>query len=180
MELLFKFPGDPRLNTYSWMDYVRLRDENHVFSDLLAVATSRHQVTGEWLESEVVDCMYIGGHFFDVLGLQPAIGRLISSQNDRVGSADAAVAVISWSYWQSRFSLDPAVLGRSVLVNGVPATIIGVTPREFVGVQRIDPPPGCRSRWSRWSEPEPVDRRDALRRPLRADQARRIARTGNG
>jgi predicted permease len=141
VELLFKFPGDPRLNMYSWIDYVRLRDENHVFADLLAISTGRHQVTGELLESEVVDCMYVGGNFFNVLDLQPAIGSLISSQNDRVGSADAAVAVISWSYWQSRFNLDPAVLGRSVFVNGVPATIIGVTPREFFGVQLgIDPP----------------------------------------
>ncbi len=123
-----------------------------MFSDLLAISSGRHQVTGELVKSEVVDCMYVGGNFFDVLGLEPAIGRLISSQNDRVGSADAAVAVISWSYWQSRFNLDPAVLGRSVLVNGVPATIIGVTPREFVGVQiGIDPPCGCRSRWSRCS-----------------------------
>jgi predicted permease len=141
VELLFKFPGDPRLNLYSWADYVRLRDENHVFSALLAIASGRYQVTGEALESEVVDGMYVGGNFFDVLGVQPAIGRLISSQHDRVGSADAAVAVISWSYWQSRFNLDPAVLGRSVSVNGVPATIIGVTPPEFFGVQvGINPP----------------------------------------
>jgi predicted permease len=141
VELLFKFPGDPRLNVYSWTDYLRLRDENHVFSDLLAISSSRHQVTGERLDPEVVDAMYVGGNFFDGLGLQPAIGRLISPQNDRVGSAETAVAVISWSYWQSRFNLDPAVLGRSVFVNGVPATIIGVTPREFFGVQvGIDPP----------------------------------------
>ena len=135
VELLFKFPGDPRLNMYSWTDYVRLRDENHVFSELLAISPSRHQVMGELLESEDVDTMYVGGNFFDALGVQPAIGTLISSQNDRVGAADAAVAVISWSYWQSRFNLDPAVLGRSLSVNGVPTTIIGVTAREFFGVQ---------------------------------------------
>jgi predicted permease len=141
VELLYKFPGDPRLNMYSWTDYLHVRDENHVFSDLLAISRGRHRVTGEWLKSEVVDCMYVGGKFFDVLGLKPEIGRLISAQNDRVGSSDAAVAVISWSYWQSRFNLDPAVAGRSVLVDGVPATIIGVTPREFVGVQTgLDPP----------------------------------------
>jgi predicted permease len=141
VELLFKFPGDPRLNMYSWTDYVRLRDENQVFSGLLAISRSRHQVMGELLEAEVVDAMYVGGNFFDALGVQPAIGKLIDSQNDRVGSAAAAVAVISWSYWQSRFNLDPAVLGRPLSVNGVPTTIIGVTPREFFGVQvGLDPP----------------------------------------
>ena len=129
VELLFKFPGDPRLNMYSWTDYVRLRDENHVFSDLLAISRSRHEVMGELVEPEVVDAMYVGGTFFDALGVQSAIGRLISSRNDRVGSSDAAVAVISWSYWQSRFNLDAAVLGRSLSVDGVPTTIIGVSSR---------------------------------------------------
>src|SRR5688572_26179547 len=122
VELLFKFPGDPRLNMYSWTDYLRLRNESPVFSGLLAISRSRHQVMGELLEAEVVDAMYVVGNFFDALGVQPAIGKLIDSQNDRVGSADAAVAVISWSYWQSRFNLDPAVLGRSLSVNGVPTT----------------------------------------------------------
>ena len=141
VELLFKFPGDPRLNMYSWTDYVRLRDENRVFSNLVAISPGRHQVTGEFVEPEVVDAMYVGGNFFDTLGVRPAIGTLISSRNDRVGSVDAAVAVISWSYWQRRFNLDPAVLGGSLSVDGVPTTIIGVTPREFFGVQvGLDPP----------------------------------------
>jgi predicted permease len=141
VELLFKFPGDPRLNMYSWTDYVRLRDENHVFSDLLAISRSRHQVMGESVEPEVVDAMYVGGNFFETLGVRPALGTLIGSRNDRVGSADAAVAVISWSYWRSRFNLDPAVLGASLSVDGVRTTIIGVTQREFFGVQvGLDPP----------------------------------------
>jgi hypothetical protein len=66
VELLSKFPGDPRLNLYSWTDYLYLRDENHVFSDLLAISRGRHQVTGDRLTPEVVDCMYVGGNFFDV------------------------------------------------------------------------------------------------------------------
>ena len=44
----------------------------------------------------------------------PAIGRLIGVQDDQLGAADAAVAVVSWSYWRNRFNLDPAILGKRI------------------------------------------------------------------
>lgn len=140
VEMLWKYPGDPRLNNYGWKDYERLREQNHVFADLIAMSPGRFQVTGRTLGAEVVDGVYVSGNFFDVLGLRPAIGRLIGPQDDRIGSA-GAVAVISWSYWRTHFNLDPAVLGKSLVVSDVPATIVGVTPREFFGLQLgMDPP----------------------------------------
>ena len=141
VEMLWKYPGDPRLNNYGWKDYEHFRDQNHVFSDLIAMSLGRFQVTNTTVEPEVVDGVYVAGNFFEVLGLRPAIGRLIGPQEDKVGSASAAVAVISWSYWQNRFNLDPALLGTLLVVNDVPTTIIGVTPREFFGLQLgMDPP----------------------------------------
>jgi predicted permease len=141
VEMLWKYPGDPRLNNYGWKDYERLREHNHVFTDLIAMSPGRLQVTGRTLGPEVVDGVYVPGNFFDVLGVRPAIGRLIGPPDDQIGSARVAVAVISWSYWQSHFNLDPAVLGKSLVVNDVPTTIIGVTPREFFGLQLgMDPP----------------------------------------
>lgn len=134
VEMLWKYPGDPRLNNYGWKDYERLREQNHVFTDLIAMSPGRFQVTGRTLGPEVVDGVYVPGNFFDVLGVRPAIGRLIGPREEQIGSA-GAVAVISWSYWQSHFNLDPAVLGKSLVVNDVPTTIIGVTPREFFGLQ---------------------------------------------
>ena len=135
------------------------------------------------LEPEVVDGMYVSGNFFDVLGLR-ARDRHVSSVRGtiRVGSADAAVAVISWSYWQSRFNLDPAVLGRSLVVNGVPTTIIGVTPREFFGLQLgMDPPlwlPVATGAVD--SEAEPPGRRLVDASPRGAAEAWRNARAGAG
>jgi len=141
VELLFKAPGDPRLNSYWWMDYEHLRGENHVFSNLMAVSLDRRQVSHDARAPEVVACMYVGGDFFDVLGIQPAIGRLIRPENARVGTSDSAVAIIGWSYWQSQFNLDPAVVGTSLLIDRVPMRIIGVAPREFVGLQvGMEPP----------------------------------------
>ena len=75
VELLFKFPGDPRLNqNFWWMDYERLRDERRVFSNLQAVSLDHRTFHTIPLAPEVVACMYMGGDFFDVLGIRPAIG----------------------------------------------------------------------------------------------------------
>ena len=141
VELLFKFPGDPRLNEYWWMDYEHLRDANDVFSTLMAVSLDHRHVSHDALAAEDAACLYVGGDFFDVLGIRPAIGRLIGPENARAGTSESAVAVISWSYWQSRFNLDPKVLGTSLLIDRVPTRIIGVAPRGFFGLQRgIEPP----------------------------------------
>src|SRR5256885_2286798 len=128
VELLFKFPGDPRLNSYSLSNYEYFRDENHVFSDLIGVANARFQVSGGQLAPEVVDGGFVVANFFSVLGVQPAIGRLITPE-------DASSAVVSWSYWQTRFNGDAAVLGQQLVVDGAPVTIVGVAAREFFGLQ---------------------------------------------
>jgi predicted permease len=143
VELLFKYPRDPRLNMYPWKYYERFRDQNHVFSDLIAMSaqSGRFQVAGPTFGPEVVDGMYVSGNFFEALGLEPAIGRLIGPEESQIGSARATVAVIPWSYWQSRFNLDPTVVGKRLVVDDVPITIIGVTRREFFGLQLgMDPP----------------------------------------
>jgi predicted permease len=143
VELLFKYPRDPRLNMYPWKHYERFRDENHVFADLVAVSAEpgHFQVTGSTYGPEVVDAMYVSANFFGALGLQPAIGRLIGPEESQIGSPRATIAVITWSYWQSHFNLDPTVLGKRLVVNTVPVTIIGVTRPEFFGLQLgMDPP----------------------------------------
>ena len=72
------------------------------------------------------------GNYFRVLGLKPAIGRLIGPE-DVPAERRGDVAVVSWSYWNSRFHRDPAVLGKRIFVNDAPKTIIGVAPRNYVG-----------------------------------------------
>ena len=134
VEPLFKYPRDPWLNLYRWSDYERVRHDSHVFSDLIAMSPKQFQLTDSTLGAELVDGAFVSDNFFSALGLQPAIGRLIGTPDDGIGSA-AAISVISWSYWKTRFNLDPAVLGRSLVVNDVPTTIVGVTPRGFFGLQ---------------------------------------------
>jgi len=135
VEFLNRYPGDPPLNVFSWQSYEYFRDHNHVFSGLTGVRPSRFHVRGEGLEPETVDGEVAIGNFFRMLGVKPAIGRLIDPGDDRAGAADSTVAVVSWSYWKNKFNLDPAILGRRIVVEDVPVTVVGVTPREFFGVQ---------------------------------------------
>lgn len=72
------------------------------------------------------------GNFFPALGVQPALGRLLGPGDDEPGAAPAAV--VSWAFWQSRFNLDPRLLGTRIVVDDVPATVVGVAAREFSGL----------------------------------------------
>jgi len=74
----------------------------------------------------------VSGNYFEVLGLHPALGRLLTADDDREAGAHP-VAVISHAYWRSRFSSDPAVVGETLVINGQPMTILGVAPRGFKG-----------------------------------------------
>ena len=128
VEFLAQYPRDPPLNVFSQQSYAYFRDHNHVFSALTGASPSRFNVRGEGLEPETVDGEAVIGNFFGMLGVKPAIGRLIAP-------GDSAVAVVSWSYWNNKFNREPAILGKRFVVEGVPLTVVGVTPREFFGLQ---------------------------------------------
>ena len=74
----------------------------------------------------------VSGNFFQVLGVRPAAGRLLTPQDD-VTPGGHPVAVISYAYWEQRFGRDPAVVGRQVTINNTPMTIVGVAPEGFIG-----------------------------------------------
>jgi predicted permease len=74
----------------------------------------------------------VSGSYFPVLGLQPAIGRLLTPDDDRTPGAHEVV-VLSHDYWRRRFQENPSVLGQTLIVNGHGMTIVGVTPRGFEG-----------------------------------------------
>jgi predicted permease len=76
--------------------------------------------------------MLVSGSYFPVLGLRPALGRLLSEQDDRT-LGESPVVVLSYAYWQDRFARDPGVLNQALIVNGQAMTIVGVAPRGFEG-----------------------------------------------
>lgn len=135
VEVLSRYPGEPRMSSFSWRHYEHFRDHNRSFSDLLAVSRARFQVAVGGRQPETVDGEYVAGNFFTALGVRPALGRVIEAGDDRVDSSSAASAVVSWSYWASRLQADPTVVGTVIVVNDVPATVVGVAPQEFFGLQ---------------------------------------------
>jgi putative ABC transport system permease protein len=133
VEPLSRYPGDPRMNGFSWESYHDLRDHNTVFADVVGDIPARFQVGRDRGTAEPVDGEYVVGTLFRTLGVRPALGRLIEPGDAHPGATP--VIVLSWSYWKRQFDLDPAVLGMQLSVDGVPATIVGVTPRAFTGLQ---------------------------------------------
>lgn len=78
--------------------------------------------------------MLASASIYAVLGVQPAIGRLFVAGDDRVEGA-SPVVVLSYRYWQSRFGGDPGIVGRSIVINRVSFTVIGVTARDFQAIE---------------------------------------------
>jgi len=85
------------------------------------------------LDAGTVRAEYVTAGIFDVLGLRMARGRGFAADEDRA-EAPRAVAVLAFDTWQSRFGGDPEILSRRILLDGIPFTVVGVTPREFTGV----------------------------------------------
>jgi putative ABC transport system permease protein len=137
VELLQHAPGDPEpgFNEFSWGAYQAMRDGNHVFSDLFIGSTMNFfPVRADKLQPQTVFGGSVGGTFFQALGVRAAAGRLIGPEDDHVGY-HAPVAVVSWSFWKSRFNLDPGIIGKKVVVgDDAPLTVIGVTQRGFYGL----------------------------------------------
>ncbi len=75
--------------------------------------------------------MLVSGSYFPVLGLRPALGRLMGPDDDKTVGAHP-VAVLSYTFWEERFGSDPSVVGQNIVVNGQQMTILGVAPEGFV------------------------------------------------
>ena len=133
VELFNQYPGDPLFNGFSWDAYQLMRNHNHVLSDLIVDSPTSFVIRGRMLEPHRILGGYLSGTFFETLGLRPAIGRFMGPEADDLGHPPA-VAVVSWSYWKGKFNLDPAILGREIIVNDKPVTIIGVAEQGFHGL----------------------------------------------
>ena len=123
---------------FSYPMYRDLRDRNSVFSGL--IATDWTQVGVQWHnQPDLVAAELVSGNYFDVLGVKPALGRVLVASDDLVSDANPVV-ILSFSYWQRRFGSDPSVINQSLLVNGRPFTILGVAAPGFHSVVMGDTP----------------------------------------
>ncbi len=115
--------------------YPMFRDLERTQTDLTGLAAHRAfeanlSMKGQTPQS--AEGMMVSGSYFDVLGLRPALGRLLGPADDRTIGANY-VAVLSYSYWTNQLGADPTVLDRPITVNGQQMTIVGVAPQGFDG-----------------------------------------------
>jgi predicted permease len=84
--------------------------------------------------TERVDAEMVSGNYFTMLGVRPALGRVLNSKEDDQAFRGHPVVVLSYAYWESRFAKDPDIVGRKIRVNDYPMTIVGVSQAGFAGL----------------------------------------------
>ena len=90
--------------------------------------------------TERIEAEMVSGNFFSMLGVKPAIGRVFSSAEDDQVYQGHPVVVLSYGYWARRFASDPNVIGKKILVNDYPMTIVGVSAQGFYGIDPAQEP----------------------------------------
>jgi predicted permease len=127
--------GTPQVDLFSYPLYRQLRDGNHVFSGMLASGEEhRLRVENDRSGEITTDAtgVLVTGNYFSVLGVNAFMGRVLTSEDDKVAGGHP-VAVISYRFWQQKLSADPNIVGQPVRLNGQPFTIVGVAPVAFFG-----------------------------------------------
>ena len=123
------------MNSLSYPMYQDLSKQNEAFSGMFCAVALNFSVSFEGRNERVMGEL-VSGTYFNVLGVRPALGRLFTPEDDRTPSG-APYAVLTYSYWQSRFGGDPSVVGKEILVRDHRLTVVGVTERKFEGVQAL-------------------------------------------
>jgi putative ABC transport system permease protein len=119
----------------SWTNPIweQVRERQHLFDGALAWSSTRFNLS-QGGQTEMIDGAWISGRYFDVLGVNAILGRTTTEADDRRGGGpDGPVTVISYSFWQRRFGGAADVIGKSMTIDRVPFTIVGVAPPEFFG-----------------------------------------------
>jgi putative ABC transport system permease protein len=116
-------------------NFLAWRERNQVFEDMAAFSPWKANLAGEG-GAERVPIGAVTSSFFSVLGVRPQLGRAFEASDDQAGAPD--VLILSAGLWRQRHGADPAVIGKSVIVDGRPAVVIGIMPDGF------DVPQGAR------------------------------------
>ena len=162
VNVALSLPSGVTVPVLSLSDYEVYRSSVHSFSGLTAssnfqtltltgaggVASARSASAGTLLgrsgffpatqNTELASVHFVANNYFSVLGVGALRGRVFQ-EADSSKSASMLLALISENYWQKRFGRDPSVLGRNFRLNGIPFTVVGITPHNFVGTS-VDAP----------------------------------------
>jgi putative ABC transport system permease protein len=119
-------------NTPAPANYLDWQARNRVFTDMLATRFDTASLTGDG-QPEQLSGKKVTPNFFDVLGVQPVVGRPFTVEEDK---SRTPVVVLSYNLWRRRLGGDGSIIGRSILMNGVPTKVAGVMPKDFFFLDR--------------------------------------------
>ena len=125
-------------NKISYPMYEDFRDKNQVFSGMFCRDDMTFSLNFDG-KTELISGELVSGTYFPVLGVHAAIGRVFDPSDDR-SDGGAPYAVLSYRYWISRFAGDPRVIGRKLVLNGYPFTVVGVSQAGFDGTDPTQSP----------------------------------------
>jgi predicted permease len=125
--------------SFSYPMYQDLRDQSgQFFSGVIARGGAQMNVSyGD--QNERVRGELVSGNFFQVLGVRPWVGRLFTAEDD-VNPGGHPVTVLSYAFWNRRFGKDPSIVGKTILINEHPMTVLGVSPPGFYGLSLSNDP----------------------------------------
>ena len=119
------------LHTFSYPLYLALRDRNTVFTGVTGYVDFRaSMISGE--RSEMVSLYPVAGNFFEVIGVRPHLGRVLTADDDKPHNG-SPVVVLQYDFWQSRFAGRREIVGSTIRLNGAPFTVVGVAAPGFGG-----------------------------------------------
>ena len=125
--------GSPRLDLISYPMYQVLRQRATMFQGVLASGgAGRVDLVVDGREAEHPRARYVSGNYFHVLGVPAALGRMFGDVED-AGPGASSVVVLSYDYWMRRFAGDRSVVGKTISINDVPLTVIGVSREGYRG-----------------------------------------------
>src|SRR5690349_13341076 len=124
---------------HSYPIYQDFQQKAAPFSEVLCRRLTSASISFE-NQTERVSLEMVSGNYFTMLGVKPALGRLFTSEQDDREVRGHPEVTLSYSYWVNRFDRDPNVVGRKILVNNYPMTIVGVSQQGFAGLDPAQAP----------------------------------------
>ena len=124
--------------SFSLAAFEALRDEQRAVADVVGFAELYQVNLGIDGPAELAKGLAVSGNYFDVLGVAPGAGRLLSAHDDQPNAP--VVAMISHALWQRRFGGSPDAFRRPMSINGIPVEIVGVAPQGFGGTMQVGDP----------------------------------------
>jgi predicted permease len=122
--------------SFSYPDYLELKEQSRTLSEAIAVSRQGDMLNRKG-RMDLVGLEVVSSNYFQVLGIKPYVGRFFSPESQP--SVHEPTVVLSYGLWQRCYQRDPQICGKTIWLTNKSYTVIGVTPKNFSGVERLSP-----------------------------------------